>query len=63
MYPFYFAISENSDTFALPIGRPDLPVPLSALIRQPLQPVRPVPVKPSRPTGNETHNQPGWRNR
>ena len=44
LYPFssqlfstiYFAISENSDTFALPIGRLVLPVPLSALIRQPL---------------------------
>ena len=33
---FYFAISEKSDTFAFPIGRPVLPVPLSVLIRQPL---------------------------
>ncbi len=61
---FYFVISEKSDTFAFPIGRHVLPVPLSVLIRQPLHTGPSDPVKPSSPAGNEKHNhQPGWRNR
>ena len=45
----YFAISEISDTFALPTRRNILRVPLSALIRQPLRPDHPVHAKPSSP--------------
>ena len=45
----YFAISEISDTFALPTRRNILRVPLSALIRQPLRPDHPGHAKPSSP--------------